>query len=223
MKLDRIQLPMADSNPLVAAKHRMLRQHLRARGITDERVLTVMERVLREEFVPVPLRLHAYDDRALPIELGQTVSQPYTVAFMAQAAQLRGPERVLEVGTGSGYGAAILSGLAAEVHSVERCHELFESATHRLERLGFQNVFTKLGDGSLGWTEQAPFDAIIVTAAARHLPSAFHGQLAEGGRIIIPIGDLGGGQTMFRFTRRNGEFHEEPLGMFSFVPLVSGT
>lgn len=205
---------------LDAKKRRMLDQHLRARDITDERVLVAMQRVPREEFVPEPLRPHAYDDRALPVELGQTISQPYTVAFMAQAALLQGHERVLEIGTGTGYGAAVLSCLAAAVFTVERWPELCDTATQRLERFGFRNVVTKLGDGSLGWAEQSPFEAIIVTAAAERLPAAFFDQLTEGGRIIIPIGETGGGQTMFRFTRRNGELQEESLGMFSFVPLV---
>lgn len=211
-------MPAAD--PLAAAKRRMLDQHLRARGITDERVLAAMDRVPREEFVPEPLRPRAYDDCALPVELGQTISQPYTVAFMAQAARLNGGERVLEIGTGSGYGAAVLSHLAAEVFSIERWPDLFESATQRLERLGFQNVRTKLGDGSLGWVEQSPFDAIVVTAAAELLPAPYFEQLTDGGRVIIPIGSPGSGQTMFRFTRRAGELQRESLGMFSFVPLV---
>lgn len=211
---------MSAPSDLTAAKRRMLDQHLRSRGITDERVLAAMAQVPREEFVPEPLRRHAYDDCALPVEMEQTISQPYTVAFMAQAACLHEHERVLEIGTGTGYGAAVLAQLAEEVFSIERWPELYETATQRLERLGIFNVRTKLGDGSQGWAEQAPFDAIVVTAAAEQLPAAYFPQLAEGGRIIIPIGALGGGQTMCRFTRRNGELYEESLGLFSFVPLV---
>lgn len=211
---------MSTNSDVTAAKQRMLDWQLRARGIADERVLAAMGRVPREEFVPASLRSHAYDDRALPVEMGQTISQPYTVAFMAQAAGLQGNERVLEIGTGTGYGAAVLGQLAAEVFSIERWPELYESAMQRLERLGIHNIRTKLGDGSHGWVEQAPFDAIVVTAAAEKLPAAYLPQLAEGGRILIPIGEPGGGQTMSRFTRQNGKLREESLGLFSFVPLV---
>ncbi len=207
---------MADS-----AKQQMLEGHLRPRGIHDPRVLAAMERVPREEFVPASLCYAAYDDRALPIELGQTISQPFTVAFMAQAAGLQGHERVLEIGTGTGYGAAVLSQLAAEIFTVERLDVLCESARERLARLGFVNVHMKLGDGTLGWPEASPFDAIIVTAAAEQLPAAYADQLAEGGRLIIPIGGRATGQTMFRFTRRGDQLKVKKLGAFTFVPLVS--
>ena len=203
------------------AKKQMRDRHLVARGITDRRVLTAMELVAREEFVPPCWRHAAYDDRALPIELGQSISQPYTVAFMAQAARLQGHERVLEVGTGTGYGAAVLSPLVAEVFTIERWPELADSARERLRHLGIANVEVQWGDGSLGWPERALFDAIVVTAAAERLPPAYFDQLTEGGRIVIPIGQHGDGQTMFRFTRHGAELTEERLGLFTFVPLVS--
>lgn len=205
---------------LSAAKQMMLEEHLEARGINDPRVVAAMGSVPREKFVPPHLRDWTYDDRALPIELGQTISQPYTVAFMAQAARLTEHERVLEIGTGTGYGAAVLSQLAAEVCTIERWPDLAHSARERLQRLGFENVHVRLGDGSLGWPERGPFDAIVVTAAAEQVPPAFFGQLVDGGRIIIPVGEPGNGQTMFRFIRRGDGLHSESLGQFSFVPLV---
>ena len=212
---------MSEHDRLSAAKMEMRTRHLAARGIIDPRVLQAMESVAREEFVPPYWRHAAYDDRALPIELGQSISQPYTVAFMAQAARLQGHERVLEVGTGTGYGAAVLSRLVAAVFTVERWPELVDSARERLRHVGIQNVEVQRGDGSFGWPERAPFDAIVVTAAAEQLPPAYFDQLTEGGRIVIPIGQHGGGQTMFRFTRHGAELTEERLGLFTFVPLVS--
>lgn len=211
---------MSPFSSFAAAKRLMLEEHLAARGITDSRVLAAMGRVPREEFVPLALRDEAYDDRALPVEFHQTISQPFTVAFMAQAALLQPHERVLEVGTGTGYGAAVLSLLASQVYTIERCPELQRTAAERLERLGFANVETKVGDGSRGWPERAPFDAIIVTAAAEQLPATFFDQLSDGGRIIIPIGEHGAGQTMTRLTRRGSELTSEPLGSFVFVPLI---
>ncbi len=209
-----------DDSHLSAAKQVMLDEHLAARGIHDRRVLAAMRSVPREEFVPPYFRDSAYEDRALPVGWGQTISQPYTVAFMAHAARLTGVDRVLEIGTGTGYSAAVLSHLAAEVCTIERWPELAEAARERLQRLGIKNVRTKLGDGSLGWPEQAPFDAIVVTAAAEHLPPAYLEQLTEGGRIVVPIGEHGSGQTMFLFTRHGDELLSESLGEFSFVPLV---
>ena len=198
----------------------MVRDHLAARGIRDRRVLAAMSAVPREEFVPLEIRSEAYTDRALPIECGQTISQPYTVAYMCQALKLRGSERVLEVGTGSGYGAAVLSRLAAEVVTVERIPELASTAAERLAQLGYDNVQVHTADGTLGWPLSGPYDAIVVTAAAAALPPAYLEQLKPDGRIVMPIGSLFNGQTMCRLTRRGDDSVVEKLGPFAFVPLI---
>jgi len=203
-------------------RERMVRDHLQARGIQDPRVLEAMRRVPREEFVPRFLASHAYDDRPLYIGYEQTISQPYIVALMTEALQLQGPERVLEVGTGSGYQTAILACLCAEVYTIERIRPLSMRARATLRRLGFQNVHFRIGDGALGWPEAAPFDAILVTAGASELPRAYHSQVAEGGRIVIPIGPLGG-QILHRFTRSRDRWIDEKLTRVAFVPLVTET
>ena len=198
----------------------MVESQIAARGIRNSRVLAAMESVPREEFVPQELRHRAYDDGPLPIGQGQTISQPLTVAFMAQALQLSEDEKVLEIGTGSGYGAAVLSHLAKEVHTVERLSHLAEEARERLARLGYANVHVHQGDGSLGLLEHAPFNAICVTAAPQSLPETYEPQLAEGGRLVIPVGDTHYGQQMMRYTRLGGVLLAENLGEFSFVPLI---
>jgi len=198
----------------------MVERQIEARGIRDSRVLAAMETVPREEFVPEHLRERAYEDRPLPIGQGQTISQPLTVAFMAEALQLTGDERVLEIGTGSGYGAAILGRLAKEVHTVERLPALAEAARERLQRLGLTNVHVHLGDGSLGWLEAAPYQGICVTAAPAAVPKTLRDQLAEGGRLVIPVGESHRGQQMMRYTLQGGEMLAEELGEFSFVPLI---
>lgn len=198
----------------------MVETQLQPRGIHDPRVLEALRRVPREEFVPPDLRGLAYEDGALAIGLGQTISQPFTVAFMCQAAALRGSDRVLEVGTGSGYGAAVLSHLAHEVYSVETIPSLAETARERLQRLGYRRTHVVTGDGSCGLPEFAPYDAIIVTAGGETLPPPFVEQLREGGRIVIPLGPRPGGQTMFRYTLNQGRLEKTDLGSFAFVPLV---
>lgn len=203
------------------ARHDMVTNQLERRGIGDPRVLEAMEWVPRHEFVPRDLLELAYNDRALPIGHEQTISQPYTVGFMCQEARVAADDRVLEVGTGSGYGAALLSLLAREVYTVERIEVLYRSARERLARLGYKNVHCHLDDGTLGLPSEAPFDAIIVAAGAESMPDAFQEQLAEGGRLIIPIGPLAH-QRMIRLTRRGNDFIREDLGSFGFVPLVSG-
>ena len=203
-----------------AERRAMVESQLRARDIHDPRVLRAMSEVPREAFVPASEAAHAYADRPLPLGFGQTISQPYTVAFMSQALQLRGTERVLEIGTGSGYGAAVLGRLAAEVHTVECVPQLARSARSCLERLGCRNVLVHEGDGTWGWPEFAPYEAIVVTAGGRELPEPYRPQLAEGGRIVIPLGADRRGQSMCRFTLRRGLLDREDLGGFAFVPLV---
>lgn len=201
-------------------QRRQLVKSLARKGISDQRVLAALERVPREKFVPVIERALAYRDHALAIDCEQTISQPYTVAFMCEALGLTGSERVLEIGTGSGYNAAVLAELAAEVYTIERIPHLAELATSRLLELGYRNIHIAVGDGTRGWPEAAPFDAIIVTAGAKSLPEPYLAQLAEGGRIVIPIGRQSEGQTMYRFTKCRAQMQRENLGMFRFVPLI---
>jgi protein-L-isoaspartate(D-aspartate) O-methyltransferase len=203
------------------AKEQMLHRHLRARGIADERVLSAMAKVPRERFVIEAEKSEAYADAALPIECGQTISQPYVVALMSQTLQLTGVEKVLEVGTGSGYQTAILAELTREVYSIERHAELSQLARERLSALGYQNVHTKVGDGSLGWPEAAPFDRIIITAAAPDCPPALWHQLAENGLLIGPFGSREQ-QTMTIIRKLNGRAEMEPSIACRFVPLVEG-
>ncbi|MEX2315661.1 MAG: protein-L-isoaspartate(D-aspartate) O-methyltransferase [Pirellulales bacterium] len=203
------------------ARHNMVVEQLERRGIHDPRVLEAMEWVRREEFVPAHLRDKAYDDCALPIGLDQTISQPYTVAFMCQEARLTAGDKVLEIGTGTGYGAAVLSLLAHEVHTVERLEQLSRAARERLARLGYDKAHVHQADGTLGLPEESPFDAMVVTAGAESLPDHYLEQLAEGGRLVIPIGPPAG-QQMFRLTRRGKGWERVALGDFGFVPLVEG-
>lgn len=210
----------SDSSNLAAARRRMVERDLAGRGICDQRVLSAMQDVPREEFVSPALRYAAYDDSPLPIGRGQTISQPFTVAFMAQTLALTGSEHVLEVGTGSGYGAAVLSQLARSVVSVERHSELGIAAAERLARLGYHNVEVIVADGSLGVPERAPFDAIVVTAGAGQLPRSLADQLSEGGRCVIPIGPTQHEQRLLRYTRRGNDLSVDDFGAFAFVPLI---
>lgn len=199
----------------------MLRKELRGRGISDERVLASMGHVPREEFVDPQQRSRAYDDSALPIARGQTISQPFVVAYMAQGLELDATDRVLEVGCGSGYAAAVLSLLAAEVYTLERIEELAQEAQRTLTRLKFENVHVRAGDGTLGWPEEAPFDAILVSASGPHVPESLLGQLVVGGRLVMPVEDDSGAQELVR-VRRTSETTSErsELGAVRFVPLV---
>ena len=198
----------------------MVQRDLMTRDITDPRVLAAMGQVPRHLFVPPALEPQAYDDNPLPIGHGVTISQPYIVALMTQAASIQPGQQVLEVGTGSGYQAAVLALLTDNVYSIELIPELAQSARERLHRLGFSHVQVKSGDGYLGWPEYAPFDAIIVTAAAPEVPPALKDQLKDGGRLVIPVGPIFGPQYLLRLTRRGNTFQLERLTPVAFVPLV---
>jgi protein-L-isoaspartate(D-aspartate) O-methyltransferase len=202
-----------------AARELMVRRQLVDRGITDPRVLEAMSDVPRERFVPTDERHEAYADRALPIAAEQTISQPYIVALMTQALQLSGSETVLEVGTGSGYQTAILTHLARQVVSIERCPELRERAAEVLEELHCTNFRLLLGDGAKGWPHGAPYDRIIVTAAANQVPPALAEQLAEGGIMAIPLGDAES-QELVILRKKSGQFETSGLTHCRFVPLV---
>jgi protein-L-isoaspartate(D-aspartate) O-methyltransferase len=199
----------------------MVAQQLSRRGIRDQRVLGAMGRVPREVFVADGLADEAYADSALPIDCEQTISQPVIVAMMTEALQLSGGERVLEIGTGSGYQAAILAELAAAVYSVERHAELSRQAGERLRRLGYRNVLLRIGDGALGWPEEAPFDRIIVTAAAEECPSALWQQLAEGGVLVGPFGPPSE-QALYEMHKIGGQPQSKILTGCRFVPLLPG-
>ncbi len=197
---------------------RMVATQLRARGIEDERVLAAMARVPRHLFVPPDGAAFAYADEPLPIGRGQTISQPYIVAYMTDSLRLGAGDKVLEIGTGSGYQTAVLAEVAGEVWTVELVEELSVRARIRLEALGYDNIRFRVGDGSAGWPEAAPFDGIIVTAAPRSVPQALEGQLAPGGRMIIPVGQ--GSQELVLVRREGNSFRRKSLIGVRFVPLV---
>ena len=210
-----------DDSPFTRLRQRMVEDQLRARGVQDERVLAAMARVPRHEFAPVPYRHQAYEDHPLPIGEGQTISQPYIVALMLQALALTPADRVLEVGTGSGYMTALLAELVAQVFSVERHAVLADTARDLLARLGYTNVEVIVGDGSQGFAEAAPYEAIIVSAAALEVPPALVTQLAEGGRMILPVGDADFQQLQL-IRKENGQPRLALRELCRFVPLVSG-
>ena len=201
------------------AKERMLRDDLRARGIRDERVLEAFGRVPRESFVPAHYRSGAYDDHPLSIGSGQTISQPYMVALMTETLALTGEEEVLEVGTGSGYQTAILSGLSKRVYTIERIEELSLRARETLEGLRYANITYQTGDGTLGWPEERTFDRILVTAGAPAVPASLTAQLREGGMLIIPVGDEMG-QTLYAIEKHGGEIVRRRVCECVFVKLV---
>jgi len=200
----------------------MIQKQLMPRGIDDPAIINAIWQVPRENFVSKEQREHAYEDRALPIGANQTISQPFIVALMAQALILKSADRVLEVGTGSGYGAAVLSQLVKRVYSIERHKVLYQAAKNRLKDLGYENVFLLLGDGTKGWPEEVPFDAISVTAGGQEIPLALKDQLAIGGSLVIPVGETSDSQNLLKITKTSKHtFEEENLGGVRFVPLIS--
>ena len=199
----------------------MIREDLIGRGVHDPAVLAAMREVPREAFVDEGMQELAYEDHPLPIAEGQTISQPYIVAYMTEALELAGTDRVLEIGTGSGYAAAVLSRIVTTVHTVERLGGLASSARRRLEMLGYTNIVVHEGDGILGWPEHAPYDAIVVTAAAPKLPQPLLEQLAIGGRLVIPVGTSSDFQMLARVLRvTEHDYRTEELCGVRFVPLI---
>jgi protein-L-isoaspartate(D-aspartate) O-methyltransferase len=209
-----------DRDQLLRARRGMIERDLVGRGINDRRVLEVMGALERELFVPDKLRSHAYEDRPLPIGAGQTISQPYMVAFMTELLGLKGSERVLEIGTGSGYQAAVLGKLAAEVYSIEIIPALSQRAKALLEGLGLGNVHLRVGDGFFGWEERGPYDAILVTASAPKIPEPLWQQLRESGRLIMPLGEDRQTQRLVRVTKVDGKQVIENISGVVFVPLT---
>jgi protein-L-isoaspartate(D-aspartate) O-methyltransferase len=200
-------------------RERMVSEQLKARGLTNDRLLAAFRKVPRHLFVPLEFQHEAYADRPLPIGSGQTISQPYMVALMTSCLRLHGHERVLEIGTGSGYQTAILAELALEVFSVERLPELLGPAHERLMELGYFNAHLAPGNGSLGWTEHAPYDAMVVTAACPDVPKPLLAQLADPGRLVLPIGPQEA-QMLIEVERRQGKIHQREVASCVFVPLL---
>jgi protein-L-isoaspartate(D-aspartate) O-methyltransferase len=212
---------MSDAIDYDDRRRRMVERQIAARGVRSPKVLAAMSRVRREGYVPSYLGEFAYEDTPLPIEEEQTISQPYIVGFMIDALDLKGGERVLEIGTGSGYAAAVLAEIAGEVYTIERHERLARQATERLRRDGYVNVHVRHGDGTLGWPEEAPFDAIMVTAAPPCIPSALAEQLKSGGRMVIPVGLRNETQMLYRCVKKaDGTLSKEAKLPVAFVPMV---
>jgi len=211
----------ATADPYAEARERLIQNGIIGLGINDEAVIQALRDVPRHEFVLPEYLDEAYGNYPLPIGYGQTISQPYIVALMTQALDVEPGDRVLEIGTGSGYQAAVLAELGVEVYTIEIIGELAESAAERLSRLGYEEVQVRHADGYFGWAEAAPFDGIMVTAAPDHVPQPLLAQLEMGGRMVVPVGPVGGVQTLWQITRSgDDEFLSENLGAVRFVPLT---
>jgi protein-L-isoaspartate(D-aspartate) O-methyltransferase len=210
------QTPVAD---FAAQRERMVKEQIVMRGLVTERVLSALRKVPREEFVPAEYRAESYTDKPLPIGYDQTISQPFIVAFMTEELQPQATDRVLEVGTGSGYQAAILAELVAQVYTIEIIEPLAKNAEATLQRLGYKNVHVKAGDGYKGWPENAPFDSIIVTCAPEHVPEPLLQQLKEGGRMIIPVGARFA-QELYLLEKKNGRLEQSAVLPVRFVPMA---
>jgi protein-L-isoaspartate(D-aspartate) O-methyltransferase len=209
-----------DEAAFARARQQMVERQLKGRDITDARVLAAMGKVPRHRFVRPSWTGQAYNDHPLPIEEGQTISQPYIVALMTQLLELKGPEKVLEVGTGSGYQAAVLAEIVRQVYTIEILPGLARSAAERLKSLGYRNVEVRAGDGYLGWPDQAPFDGIIVTAGASHIPQPLVDQLKEGGRLVIPVDVALGYQELLQCRKERGTLIRKSIAPVRFVPLI---
>lgn len=211
-----------EPNNYAELRQRMVREQLQSggRNIVDTRVLAAMSKVPRHELVPAYVRSAAYDDRPLPIGHSQTISQPFIVAFMTQTLSPTATDRVLEIGTGSGYQAAVLAELVREVYTIEIVEPLALRAKADLQRLGYTNVFVRAGDGYQGWSEVAPFDVVIVTCAPDHVPAPLVAQLRDGGRMIIPVGPEGGAQELVLLTKREGVLERQGVLPVRFVPMT---
>src|SRR5437016_7229893 len=210
------------ASDFAAQRQRMVTEQLKARGISDERVLNAMNKVPREEFVPPDSRAGSYEDGPLPIGYGQTISQPYIVAFMTEQLRLRPSDRLLEIGTGSGYQAAVFAELVADVYTIEIVEPLAKTAGATLQRLGYKNVHLRVGDGYQGWPEEAPFDAIIVTCAPDKVPEPLVEQLKDDGRMVIPVGERFA-QQLYLLEKKNGQLKESATLPVRFVPMVRET
>jgi protein-L-isoaspartate(D-aspartate) O-methyltransferase len=211
---------LLSQDPYAAKREQMVREQIRARGVHDEATLQAMRNVQRHLFVPESLKGFAYEDYPLPIGYGQTISQPYIVAYMTEVVEPQADYRVLEIGTGSGYQAAVLAEIVDSVYTIEIVKELAEGARERLQRLHYNNVVVRYGDGYAGWKEHAPFDAIIVTAGAEEIPPPLFEQLREGGKMVIPVGSAHAVQSLILVSKKNGKLTRTNLMPVRFVPFT---